>query len=491
VITLGTLAFVLGACPAPTPAPVDGSAASDVASSADAESPDATSDDAPAPRPFFDARAVPPSTQRAGDPDAGYQALVNNGYVSCGVPYSAYIRVIGAAPEASRLPGRTGHNAELPYNFTASTTPSGVEVVAPNCLSCHAGAINGQLVIGLGNASGDFTTDPGLYARLSGGFVTDPAERVEWQRWSERVLAIGGYVRTRTIGVNPADNIAAALFAHRDRHTLAWSREPLLEMPPYDPVPVDVPPWWRMARKNAMFYNAAGRGDHARIMMTASTLCTDSIAEARAIDAYFNDVRAYIAQLRPPAWPFTAPDASRAARGRTVFTDTCARCHGTYGEGGSYPNLLVSLGEVGTDDMLARGSSQFAGRFVEWFNQSFYGETARLEPQDGYLAPPLDGIWATAPYLHNGSVPTIAALLESPTRPQFWTRNFETNAYDTAAVGMRFTALESGQEAETDAQRRVRIYDTTLPGYSNAGHTFGDALTDAERRDLLEYLKTL
>ena len=124
-----------------------------------------------------------------------------------------------------------------------------------------------------------------------------------------------------------ADNIAGALFAHRDRKTLAWSDAPLLTLPEDLVAPVDVPPWWRMKKKNAMFYNSGGRGDHARIMMTASTLCVDTVEEAEAIDAYFPDVRAYIYSLEAPPYPF-AIDAPLAERGRATFDTRCARCHG-------------------------------------------------------------------------------------------------------------------------------------------------------------------
>ena len=56
------------------------------------------------------------STQRAGDPSAGYDALVNQGYIGCGVPYSAYALVNSNAPEDLKLSGRTGLNENLPYN---------------------------------------------------------------------------------------------------------------------------------------------------------------------------------------------------------------------------------------------------------------------------------------------------------------------------------------------------------------------------------------
>ncbi len=432
---------------------------------------------------------IPAYDQRAGDAEAGWQALINNGYVGCGVPRSAYNQVFSPAPTWARL-DRGGTNASLPYNFTSFRTGSGVEVVSPNCLQCHAETLRGQLVIGLGSHTADYTDDISGLAVLAGGLITDPAERAEWEKWRDRVVAVAPYTITKTVGVNPADNLAAVLFAHRDAETLAWSNELLMELPPNIVVPVDVPPWWRMQKKNAMFYDGAGRGDHARIMMTASTLCVDTVDEARAIDAYFPDVRAYLLTLQPPAWPF-AVDAALAATGKDVFDGTCARCHGTYGEVETYPNLIVGLDEVNTDPVLASGAAQFAEGAVRWFNRSFFGELSFLSPARGYVAPPLDGIWATAPFLHNGSVPTLAALLDSSTRPTYFTRSYDTNDYDEAAVGWRFTALPAGQDAEPDAGRKTRIYDTGQLGYGNGGHTFGDALTAEQRRAVIEYLKTL
>ena len=361
-----------------------------------------------------------------------------------------------------------------------------------NCLSCHADVLAGEIVIGLGNARQDFTTDPSGAAELAGFAINDPAERREWRKWADRVSAIAPFIQTKVVGTNPADNLAAALFAHRDPVTLAWSEEPLLELPTREVPPVDVPPWWRMKKKNAMFYTAGGRGDHARIMMTASTLCVDEVPEAEAIDAYFGDVRAYITSLEAPPYPLPI-DAELAEEGRPIFERTCTRCHGTYGENETYPNLLVPAEVVGTDPVLAFGASQYSERFVDWFNQSFYGETARFEPQPGYVAPPLDGIWATAPYLHNGSVPTLAALLDSSQRPAYWTRTMRTELsdFDPVAVGWVTTVSEHGHEGETNAARKKLIYDTTLFGHSNAGHTFGDVLTERERTALIEYLKTL
>ena len=431
---------------------------------------------------------IPADTQRPGDPAKGYDYLINGGYITCGLPKS--IAPSGSA--ADRMPGRTGDNATLPYYWSAATSTEGVRVVSANCLMCHAGRFNGNIVVGLGAADRDFTQDQVSLLDTALGLVSNPTEKMELQRFRDRMAAIAGYARPTTVGVNPADSLTAALFAHRDPATLAWSDDPLIELPPAVVVPVDTPPWWRMSKKHAMFYNASGRGDHARIMMAASLLCTETVDEARAIDQAFVDVRAWIeSSVQAPKWPFGAIDMQLAAQGEAVFKATCAKCHGTYGESGKYPNQLVPLADVGTDPLLVQGQTQFGELFTAWFANSFWGEVSQLMPSEGYVAPPLDGVWASAPYLHNGSVPTLEALLDSSKRPQYWTRTFQSTDYDAATLGWKFTKLDHGQAAEPSASVRVKIYDTTLTGYGNGGHTFGDDLDAGERTAVLEYLKTL
>ncbi len=432
---------------------------------------------------------VPADPQRAGDAAKGYDYLINGGYITCGIPKTTFDSVFGAPAAADLLPGRTGDDANLPYYYSTATSSEGVEVVSANCLSCHAGHINGQLVVGLGASDGDFTASQATDVDLAVMLVTDPTAKLEVERFAARVDAIAPYTQTLTVGVNPADNLTAVLMSHRDPATLAWSDTAMIDLPPPIVVPVDVPPWWRMSKKHAMFYTAAGRGDHARIEMAASLLCTDSVAEATTIDTAFTDVRAWIETLAPPAWPF-AVDSALAAQGQTVFEANCASCHGTYGANAQYPNFVIPTAIVGTDPALATGASQYADRFVAWFAASFWGEVSNLDPQPGYIAPPLDGIWATAPFFHNGSVPTIEGVLDSTKRPKFWTRSFVSTDYDQTAVGWMFTAVDHGQATEPTATRS-KLYDTTQPGYSNAGHTFGDTLSDTDRTALIEYLKTL
>ena len=186
-------------------------------------------------------------------------------------------------------------------------------------------------------------------------------------------------------------------------------------------------------------------------------------------------------------WPI---QEDRARRGERVFLRTCASCHGTYGEGGTYPNRIIDIEVVGTDRALADADTRYK-EYLDWYNRSWFGRTSRLVETDGYIAPPLDGIWATAPYLHNGSVPTLYHLLKSSARPRFWERSFSSRDYDPDRLGWRFLRHRHGRDRELLPVRRSRIYDTSRFSLGNGGHTFGDDLTEAERFDLLEYLKGL
>ena len=433
---------------------------------------------------------VQASPQRPGDPEAGYHALVNEPYVSCGMPFQAWRRLATETDPADLLPGRTGRNAELPYFMTAHVNADGVEVVSNNCLVCHAARIGDEVVVGLGDAFADFTVDPRSVVTRAGQFVRGPAEAAAWQHWADRIEGIAPHIRTETVGMNPATNLSWALMAHRDPQTMAWSATPLLEPPPETPVPLRTPPWWWMGKKNAMFYTTIGRGDHARYMLFASLLCADTVEELQQIDAYAPDIRAYLEALTPPLFPGEI-DAGLAAEGQVVFEANCASCHGTYGANPNYPNLVIPLDRIATDPLYAETMTDGSlDRFYDWVDRSPHGGTVRAAPAAGYIAPPLDGIWAAAPYLHNGSVPSLAALLDSRMRPRYW-RHAEDRAYDPDLMGWHHEVLQAGKAAADSPAERARIYVTTLPGYGNGGHTYSDDLTDQQRRALLEYLKSL
>ena len=437
-----------------------------------------------------DVGPVAAAEQRPGDPQAGRDALLNAPYVSCGIPREVWTRLAPDTDPDNLLPGRTGRNADLPYFLTSHVTETGVEVVANNCLTCHAGHIGGELVVGLGNPFVDFTQDARDLVTQSGRFVRGADQVAAWQHWADRIEGIAPYIRTDTVGMNPATNLSWALMAHRDPATTEWSQDPLLDPPPETPVPLRTPPWWWMGKKNAMFYTTIGRGDHARYMLFASLLCADSVEELHEIDAYAADIRAFLESIEPPAFPWEV-DTALAAEGEALFNTNCASCHGTYGDDPGYPNRVIALDRIGTDPMYAQTMTDGSlDRFYDWVDRSPHGGTVRAAPAEGYIAPPLDGIWAAAPFLHNGSVPSLEALLNPRLRPRYW-MHADPPDYDPEAMGWRFEELDAGKDAAPDRATRARIHDTTRPGYANTGHGYGEALSADARRAILEYLKTL
>jgi mono/diheme cytochrome c family protein len=238
------------------------------------------------------------------------------------------------------------------------------------------------------------------------------------------------------------------------------------------------------------------RGDHRGTMALATSVCVDSIERAQQVDAMFRDIQAFIASVRAPAYTRSI-DSTLAAEGVSLFARDCSGCHGTYAardDDETYPNLLIPLDVVGTDPVVAEAGVIHAPELVAWYNGSFYGGITRMVPDDpfpGYMPPPLDGIWATAPYLHNGSVPTIELVLNSRARPRYWKRvDFDSTHFDEDALGWPFEEVPYSQDDAPEAERKL-IYDTTKLSQSNAGHPFGDHLTDEQRRAVIEYLKTL
>jgi hypothetical protein len=109
----------------------------------------------------------------------------------------------------------------------------------------------------------------------------------------------------------------------------------------------------------------------------------------------------------------------------------------------------------------------------------------------GYANMLLTGIWLRAPYLHNGSVPTLWHLLQKPEdRPMIFCRG--NDAYDWEMVGFEWKPKKlDGKEKETDTCKSFHYYDTRLPGNGNGGHLYGTNLSDSEKGALIEYLKTL
>ena len=383
---------------------------------------------------------------------------------------------------------REGINTDIPYDYTVVSAPNGELVVAPNCMQCHAQVFNGKLIMGLGNSTVDFTKNDKLDPKNAADAEIllknlDPKKYEAAEPFLRVVKGVGNQMQTRVRGVNTADRLAALLASHRDPKTFRWSDKPMLDILE-EVIPTDVPAWWMLKKKNAMFYNGFGRGDFSRFLMASNLLTVNDTAESREVDAHFNDVLSYIISINPPPYP-NPVDRKLVREGGILFVQNCSKCHGSYGSQGKYPNLLIPESEIKTDSFLYKSNYQ-SYQFIEWFNNSWFamGEhPARLEPFDGYIAPPLDGVWITAPYLHNGSVPDLETLLNSKERPRYWSRDFDNPDYDYNRLGWKYSIHDTAEG--------TKVYNTDMPGYGNYGHNYGDKLTNRERKAIIEYLKTL
>jgi len=429
---------------------------------------------------------IPLSAQRIGNPDSGYQYIITGDYVNSGLPLFFYR--MGMGKSEKNVLNREGVNGTVRYDFNVVNAPNGEAIVVPNCLQCHAQTFNDSLIVGLGNSMADFTSARNFDSKMAEGMI-DTYMKINKKKGeaAKEFLQVGKVINdkiyTEVRGANPADRLATVLVTHRDKHTLKWNDTAATQIP-IQVIPSDVPAWWMLKKKNAMFYNGFGRGDFGKFLMGAVLLTISDTVHANKVDNHMDDVLAYLNSIKPPPYPRPI-DSSLASEGQVVFETHCAKCHGFYGDFSSYPNYLIPQQVIGTDSMLNQSNYQYSD-MIEWFNTSWFSKgdhPAKLVPFNGYIAPPLDGVWITAPYLHNGSVPDIESVLDSKKRPAFWSRNFSNPEYDYEKLGWKYN------REEKEGGRKV--YNTTLPGYGNYGHTFGDKLSDQERKSVLEYLKTL
>ncbi len=344
-----------------------------------------------------------------------------------------------------------------------------------NCLACHQGKVAGRVIPGLSNSLFDLES------------LTEDTRAVKQRRGiSLTRMDLGLLVMPlgTTRGTSNAVMFGVALMARRDAD--------LNVLPPgFPPAMVhhdhDAPAWWHFRKKKHLYIDAFATKGH-RALMQFMLIKENGPERFREWEPDFQSVYEWLEGLQSPKYPYTI-NQPLAERGRAVFDDHCARCHGTYGAEWTYPEKVIPIDEIGTDRVRfdALNRTHRAAYEASWF--AHYGsEKAVLEPA-GYAAPPLDGIWATAPYLHNGSVPTLWHLLHPTERPRVWRRT--EDGYDRERVGLEVQTFDRRPaEATTNHQRR-QYFDTTRFGKSAAGHLFVDELDEDEKQAVLEYLKTL
>ncbi len=251
----------------------------------------------------------------------------------------------------------------------------------------------------------------------------------------------------------------------------------LLNSPqPYAPIKFGIV--WNVAKRPWVHWDGNTRSPIARNLL--ASLGLGAPLHGHRADLNFADVERQTElteNIRPPRYPFTI-DNGLAGSGAKLFAANCARCH----TGPENDQRLYAVAEVGTDPLRANAFNQ---KQADGFNRflaelELKGYRPPKEPgvrtTGKYFAESLNGVWARSPYLHNGSVRTMAELLTAPNeRAKTFHRG--SQRFDPAVMGF------------TD--EGAYVFDTTTPGNSNSGHDYGTNLAPNEKRELVEYLKML
>ena len=349
--------------------------------------------------------------------------------------------------------------------------------VAADCMLCHGGSVLGTSYVGLGNSTLDIQA---LFEELA------------------RADGLPGklpFTFSNVRGTNEADGFGVYLLGFRNPDLSLSGKWKDLGLK--DDACGDVPAWWLLKKKRTMYHTGATDSRSVRSLMQFMMHPLNGKSDFQKAEPAFRDIQQYLLSIEPPKYPFPV-DGVKAAKGGALFADHCARCHGTYGETWTYPNKVVPLDEIGTDPARYNAVSvAYGAAYAEsWFGKEpggWFVDGKLLRWTAGYQAPPLDGVWATAPYFHNGSVPTLDGVLNSKARPKLFTRSYRTGEadYDKVKVGWKVTEMAAPPGPDVPPFERRKVYDTSQPGRGNAGHTYGDALSDDERAAVVEYLKTL
>jgi mono/diheme cytochrome c family protein len=346
-----------------------------------------------------------------------------------------------------------------------------------NCFSCHGGSVYGTITPGAPNnrfALQTMTEE----LRATKFRLGKPLSRMDV---GAMVIPLG-----TTHGTTNAVVFGVGLMSQRDEQLN------LINAPPAEHIhhDMDAPPWWHFYKRPYIYIDGFAQRGH-RGLMQFMLIPENGPQFFREHEDDFRDVFAYLSSLRAPQYDGPV-NKELADQGRAVFDQTCARCHGTYGDSATYPNHRVPIEELGTDPVRLTALS-VAGR--RKYSQSWFAhggepdqQTTIVDP-DGYVAPPLDGVWASPPYFHNGSVPTLWHVLHPSERPAVWRRT--TEAMDHQRVGFQIEVVERIPFTETDVAIRRSYFDTRRFGKSNRGHDYPDELSEAEKLAVLEYLKTL
>jgi hypothetical protein len=405
------------------------------------------------------------------------------------------------------------------------------------CATCHSGDLFGVRVLGLTNrfprANHFFDHGRGLAPYVDtflfkNMLQTSEGERIMLMKAKKSLKYVGTKVPV-VLGLDTSlAQVALSLskreqdeYASRSKQSHRFPRKNKLETMIADSKPAV---WWNLKYKNRWLSDGSivsGNPVHTNFLWNEIGRGTDlkMLEKWLSENAHIvEELTAAVFASKPPRYEHffgvDSIDIEKAKKGEKHFIQSCQRCHGSYVKGWSdiHSNHMekselikttyvsyhaqTPVKDVKTDPGRYLGMREFADDLNKLQISKSLGTV--IEPQKGYVPPPLDGIWARWPYFHNNSIPNLCALLTpGPKRPlTYWAgpaQNKDTD-FDQICVG-----YPTGQDVPR-AWKMVPdyFYDSTKEGMSNQGHDERIFMKDGEeiytyeeRLELIEFLKTL
>lgn len=434
------------------------------------------------------------------------------------------------------FPELTSEEKKLPMGATIFKK-NNVDVLTFSCTTCHSGNLFGVKVIGLTNRfprANQFFDQGKKLAPYVNTFVfkkllnTSEEERLMMLNTKNTLKHVGAKDPV-VLGLDTSLAQLGLSLARRRPDEYATKTELSYRFPrknKLETMVADSKPavWWNLKYKNRWLSDGSivsGNPIHTNFLWNE----IGRGADLKKLEAWLLENQDTVKALTAAVFASKSPryevfmgidaiDIEKAKRGQKHFVVSCQKCHGVYEKGWDQPNAnslspvdLVQtvkttyhkktpVKDVGTDPGRYLGMNEFAADLNRLkISQSI---NTVVEPQKGYVPPPLDGIWARWPYFHNNSIPNLCALLtKSNQRPKSFYMGEAKNPdrdFDQECVG-----YPTGEK--TPAEWKMSsdyFYDTKKEGLSNSGHderiflnNGSEIYTEAEKKELIEFLKTL
>lgn len=404
------------------------------------------------------------------------------------------------------------------------------------CAACHSSKLFGKVIFGLTNrfprANELFDTAKQGIGKVSPlmyrAVMPASAEETEMFAASRESLRAVGTKRPTVLGLDTSlAQVSLSMvrrnaddFATKNRRYEEFPREEILSTMVADSKPAV---WWTLKYKNRwlsdgsivsgnpiftnFLWNEIGRGTD---LVKLNTWLKDNTEQVR-------DLTAQVFATKPPLstdfFPASRFNIQRAKRGQLLFTASCAKCHGFYSKAWELPGSdtlpidrqlatiqvlykkSTPVVNVGTDLQRSLGMESLAKHLNPLRISQDMGTV--IEPQKGYVPPPLVGIWARYPYFHNNSVPSLCAVLtKASNRPI--TYAFGEQIDQVKDFDFECNGYPDSKHAPKEWAKAGQIYDTRKDGLRNTGHDEGvflksgvELFTPDQKKDLIAFLQTL